>query len=142
MTIKAIQSTLEDYAKAYCAKDIDSLMSVFDDSDNISLVGTGSDEFCVGRAEIKNLFLRNFGEATAYKFEWSRIDTRISDNHAVVSARIIIHLECDGNQLSVPIRWTVVLINKNNRWLWIHRNASIAASTQNEGDAYPQNQLI
>ena len=49
MTDEIIFSTLEDYAKVYCAKDIDSLMHVFDDSDNISVIGTGGDELCVGR---------------------------------------------------------------------------------------------
>ena len=70
MTKEAIQSTLEDYTAAYCAKDIDALMSVFDDTDNISVIRTSSDELCVGRTEVKDLFLRNFGEATANRFEW------------------------------------------------------------------------
>jgi len=85
MTKEAIISTLEDYVEAYCGKDIDSLMRVFDDTDNISVIGTGADELCVGRTAVKDLFLRNFGEATADKFEWGWVDTRISGNHAVVS---------------------------------------------------------
>jgi hypothetical protein len=52
MTKEAILSTLEDYAEAYYAKGIDALMPVFDDSDNISIIGTGADEFCVGRAAV------------------------------------------------------------------------------------------
>ena len=64
-----IRSTLEDYAKAYCAKDIDSLMHVFEDCDDISVIGTGADELCVGRGSVKVLFLRNFAEATANEFE-------------------------------------------------------------------------
>lgn len=138
MTKDSITSTLEDYAQAYCAKDIDALMHVFDDTDNISVIGTGGDELCVGRKEIRELFLRNFDEATANKFQWDWLDVRISENHAVVSVTLTIHLEHKGNQLSVPIRWTVVLKNKNNRWVWIHRNASTAASNQDDGQAYPK----
>ena len=66
---EAIHSTLEDFAEAYCVKDIDSLMRVFDNNDNISVIGTGADELCVGRAAVKELFLRIFGEATANRFE-------------------------------------------------------------------------
>ncbi len=43
------------------------------------------------------------------------------------------------HQLSVPIRWTVVLKKSNNSWVWLLRNASVAASCQEEGRAYPNN---
>lgn len=138
MEIKAIKSTLEDYAKSYCAKDIDAMMLVFDNSDNISVIGTGADELCVGREKVKDLFLRNFNEATASKFEWNWIDVRISENHAVTSVTLTIHLEYKGQQLKVPVRWTVVLKNENGKWVWIHRNASTAASSQDDGQAYPK----
>jgi ketosteroid isomerase-like protein len=41
------------------------------------------------------------------------------------------------NQLKVPLRWTVVLKKENDRWVWIHRHASTAASNQEDGQAYP-----
>ena len=93
MKTGTILATLDDYANAYCAKDVASLMRVFDDSDNISVIGTGADELCIGRDAVKNLFLRNFSEATANKFEWDWVDTRISRNHAVISVTLTIHLE-------------------------------------------------
>jgi ketosteroid isomerase-like protein len=138
MTNKPILLTLDDYAKAYCEKDIDAMMKVFDSTDNISVIGTGADELCVGRKEVKDLFLRNFSEATATRFDWDWVDTRISGDHAVVSVTLTIHLKHKGNHLKVPIRWTVVLKNKNNHWVWIHRNASTADKTQEEGQAYPK----
>ncbi len=63
-------ATLEDYAKAYCAKDIDRLMAVFDEEEDVSLIGTGADELCGARADIRVVFERNFSEATATKFAW------------------------------------------------------------------------
>jgi len=138
MKDNAITATLDEYANAYCAKDIDSIMRVFDDTDNISVIGTGADELCIGRDAVKDLFLRNFSEATANKFEWDWLDTRISSNHAVISTTLTIHLEYMENQLSVPLRWTVVLKKENDRWVWIHRHASTAASNQDDGQAYPK----
>lgn len=38
---EAIMATLEDYATAYCAKEIDALMSVFTDGEGISVIGNG-----------------------------------------------------------------------------------------------------
>jgi len=132
-----IKTTLEDYAKAYCAKDIDSLMHVFDDSDDISVIGTGADELCAGRLSVRELFKRNFAEATANQFEWRWSNIMISNDHAVVAISLVIYLEYQGSNLEIPIRWSVVL-RKKKRWLWLHRHASSPALNQEEGQAYPQ----
>jgi len=134
---KAILTTLEDYATAYCAKDIDALMQVFDGSNQISVIGTGADELCAGRDAVQTLFIRNFAEATANRFEWDWSNIIISGHHAVVATSLTIHLHYQGQAMSVPIRWTVVL-KKTDRWLWQHRHASSAASSQEEGQAYPK----
>ncbi len=134
---QAIGETLENYANAYCAKDIDSLMSVFVDSERISVIGTGADELCEGRDAVKDLFLRNFEEATATQFEWHWSNVIINRNFAVVAISLTIHLIYRGESLDVPIRWSVALV-KNDRWQWVHRHASSAATSQNEGQAYPK----
>ncbi len=36
--------TLDEYADAYCAKNLDRLMALFDTGDDISIIGTGADE--------------------------------------------------------------------------------------------------
>jgi hypothetical protein len=64
-----ILRTLDEYAATYCAKDTDRLMALFVEGENISLIGTGSDELCSGRDAIAAVFTRNFKEATARRFE-------------------------------------------------------------------------
>jgi len=129
--------TLEDYAAAYCAKDIDALMAVFDEGDDISVIGTGADELCVGEAQVRDLFLRNFGDAQANRFEWHWTHVYENGDHAMIAVTLTIHLEAEGKSMDVPIRWTVVLRRRSGRWVWVHRNASTAAATQDEGRAYP-----
>jgi len=138
MEEKAIMATLEDYASAYCAKDIDALMRVFVDGEDISLIGTGSDELCGGREAVKKVFVRNFEEATAHKFEWHWSHIIVSGDCAVVAISLTIHLEYQGEELTVPIRWTVSLKKDKGRWCWLHRHASSAATEQEEGAAYPK----
>ena len=137
MSSSEIFATLEHYAHAYCAKDIDSLMSVFDTSDDISAIGTGADEICEGPTQVKELFLRNFKEAQANRFEWHWSHCSITGDSAVVAVTLTIHLEVHGNRLKVPLRWTVALRKKGNRWVWIHRHASTPALNQDDGQAYP-----
>lgn len=133
----SVMGTLEDYATAYCAKDIDALMHVFDSGENISLIGTGRDELCTGRDSVKAVFLRNFRDATAKQFEWHWKDIIVNDNQAVVAITLTIHLDIDGASMKVPVRWTVVLKKNNGSWVWLHRHASSAASDQGVGAAYP-----
>lgn len=132
-----IMDTLDAYADAYCAKDLDRLMAVFAEEDAVSLIGTGADELCSGRAAIAEVFRRNFREATATRFEWGWNDVAVHGDAAVVAMALRIHLEIQGEALVIPVRWTVSLIRKGTNWKWIHRHASAAAVTQREGSAYP-----
>ena len=140
MSTDAILATLDEYARTYCAKDIDGLMAVFDDGDDVSVIGTGADELCMGRGQVRELFLRNFDEATANRFEWRWNHTCISNDHAIVAVKLVIHLELAEARFEVPVRWTVVLRHLDGRWVWLHRHASTAASGQGEGEAYPKSE--
>ncbi|MDP6691723.1 MAG: nuclear transport factor 2 family protein [Alphaproteobacteria bacterium] len=133
----AVLKTLEEYASAYCAKDIERLMSLFADGDDISLIGTGADELCSGRAAVKGVFIRNFAEATATKFEWHWSHVTVVGGLAVVAITLTIHLDTPGGKLQVPLRWTVSLTKDSGDWRWLHRHASAAATSQEEGTAYP-----
>ena len=105
-------------------------MELFDDGDDVSLIGTGADELCVGREAIRDVFLRNFSEATATRFEWDW-------HHTTVANTLIIHLDIDAGSLEVPVRWTVSMVRRGGEWRWLHRHASAAAASQKEGAAYP-----
>lgn len=132
-----VLATLAEYAEAYCAKDLDRLMAIFVDGEAISLIGTGSDELCSGRTAVAAIFERNFREATATRFEWGWKDTAIHGTSATVAIEVEIHLKIDGENLVVPLRWTVSLVLTPAGWKWVHRHASAAASSQAEGSAYP-----
>lgn len=132
-----IMATLEEYASAYCAKDLDRLMAIFVEGDNISLIGTGTDELCSGRDAVACIFERNFSDATATRFEWTWIDISIHGDAAAVACAVNIHLEIEEQKLLVPVRWAVALARQDGSWKWIHRHASAAADTQKEGSAYP-----
>ncbi len=136
-TAEEIMATLEEYTVAYCAKDLDRLMAIFDDGEDISLIGTGADELCAGREAVAAVFSRNFAAATATRFEWHWKQITHRENCAVVAISLTIHLETDQGALSVPVRWTVSVRNVGGVWKWLHRHASSAAGSQKDGAAYP-----
>jgi ketosteroid isomerase-like protein len=132
-----VLATLDEYADAYCAKDLDRLMGIFVVGEDISLIGTGGDELCSGRSAIASVFSRNFNDATARQFEWGWKDVAIHGNAATVAISLVIHLTIDDEAVSVPVRWTVSLVRTGGAWKWVHRHASAAANTQDDGAAYP-----
>ena len=132
-----ILATLDEYAAAYCAKDLDRLMAIFVDGEGLSLIGTGADELCAGREAVSAVFAWNFRDATATRFEWDWRDVAVHGDAATVAATMNIHLETDDGKLSVPVRWTVSLILVDGDWRWVHRHASSAAVSQEAGTAYP-----
>ncbi|MCP5081778.1 MAG: nuclear transport factor 2 family protein [Alphaproteobacteria bacterium] len=134
---ETVLATLEEYADAYCAKDIVRQMAIFDDGDDISMIGTGADELCAGRSAVEAIFVRNFAEATATRFVWHWRHVTLRESCAVVAANLIIHLEIDGRATEVPVRWTVSLVGRSGGWKWLHRHASSAAGAQDQGAAYP-----
>lgn len=132
-----VMATLEEYADAYCAKDVERLMALFVEGESISLIGTGADELCSGREAVAGVFERNFRDATATRFEWTWTDIAIHGEAATVATTLNIHLNIADQSLIVPIRWTVSLVLVGAAWKWVHRHASSAASDQDEGTAYP-----
>ncbi len=132
-----VLATLEEYAEAYCAKDLERLMAIFVEGETISLIGTGSDELCSGRDAVATVFERNFRDATATRFEWGWYGIAIHEGSATVAITLKIHLNIDGEAMIVPVRWTVSLVKTGAGWKWVHRHASTAANSQDEGSAYP-----
>lgn len=132
-----IMNTLEEYAAAYCAKDLDRLMAIFVGGDDVSLIGTGADELCSGKDAIVSVFQRNFKDATATRFEWTWKDINVHGDAATVACTLNIHLDVEDKKLLVPVRWTVLLVKQEGEWKWVHRHASAAAGEQKEGSAYP-----
>jgi uncharacterized protein (TIGR02246 family) len=116
VTDDAVLATFERYADAYCAKDTDALMELFDPSGDISLIGTGADELCTGHQQIRSVFNRNFADATATRFEWHWRQVTQRDDTAVVAATLTIHLLIDNHPMQAPVRWTVALHHDGTEW--------------------------
>ncbi len=138
MTTAAVLATLDEYADAYCSKDTDRLMAIFDPGDDITVIGTGNDELCTGQQQVRDLFNRNFAEATATRFEHHWTHATIRGDTAVIASTLTIHVHIDGHPAQVPLRWTVALHRRSGEWRWLHRHASSAATSQKAGGAYPR----
>jgi ketosteroid isomerase-like protein len=60
---QAVRATLDRYSVLYAAHDVDGIMGLFAPDPDIVVIGTGADEKCVGPAQVRQLFERNFAES-------------------------------------------------------------------------------
>lgn len=136
--VDEILATLEACERAYCARDGEGLMALFDEDAAISLIGTGEDVPYQNRKKILALFKRNFKTANARRFEWHWRHVTVSGNAAVVASSLTIHPQDTSGSVPQPERWTVALVRRGSGWKWLHRHASIAAPGQGDGAADPR----
>lgn len=134
----AVLETLDRYAERYGAKDVDGVTELFADDADVLLVGTGADERWLGRDEVRRQFERNFAEAERTRFEWVSRHVAAAGDAAWVSAEAVVHVLVDGDERSIPIRFSVVLEQRDGEWVWLHRHASVGAGGQQAGTAYPE----
>jgi uncharacterized protein (TIGR02246 family) len=134
---RAVLETLDRYAGRYGAKDVDGVTELFADDPDVLLIGTGADERWLGKTEVRRQFVRNFSEAGQTRFEWISRHVAAAGDAAWVAAEAVVHATVDGRELSIPLRFTVVLEHGEQGWRWLHRHASVAAAGQSSGTAYP-----
>lgn len=105
--------------------DLAGFMNLFDDTENIMLVGSDSGEIYKGKAEISK-WLGGLFRNNSFIWEMKRVDIDsykktawvFVDGAMVVTSR-------KGNQFTVPYRFSGVLVKRKDGWKWRIFNGSI-----------------
>lgn len=121
-----IQKNLLVFAAYAKAKDTDSMLSMFDNSDDIMLVGTDSSEVKRGRKEIKDLLQVALGKP--YIINWDFNNAEVFTSNQVAWAFVnnsVILLNKDGSEIRIPYRLTSVWIKNGKDWKLKFFNGSI-----------------
>jgi ketosteroid isomerase-like protein len=121
-----IQKNLLDFASHAKAKDADSILTMFDNSDDIMLVGSDSSEVKHGLKEISDLvkgatnkpYTINWDFTNAEIFATSQVAWAFNNNYLTL-------LNSDGSQIRVPYRLTSVWVKKGKNWKLKFFNGSV-----------------
>ena len=121
-----IQKNLLEFAAYAKAKDADSMLSMFDNSDDIMLVGSDSSEVKRGRKEIKDLLQVALGKP--YIINWDFNNAEVFTSNQVAWAFVnnsVMLLNEDGSEIRIPYRLTSVWIKNGKDWKLKFFNGSI-----------------
>ena len=125
-TMATIQKNLLEFAAYAKAKDADSMILMFDNSNDILLVGSDSSEIKHGLKEISDSFKERLSKP--YTINWDFTNAEIFATNQVAWAfnnKSVTLLNADGSQIRIPYRLTSVWIKKGKNWKLKFFNGSV-----------------
>jgi ketosteroid isomerase-like protein len=99
--------------------DVDKFMSLFDDTENIMLVGSDSGEIFKGKIQIRG-WLGQLFKNNSFSWEMNRIDIDSYANTAwvFVDGSMIVSNKKSGKMRKTPYRFTGIMVKVQDVWKW------------------------
>jgi len=134
-----ILSTLDMVAEAFEERDLDKMMSLFSTEEDTIIIGTGADEKRVGKSEARSLFKRDWSQSDASSiiYNWKAISAEGKFTWAAIEATV--YARIGSREIHLPSRLTIIMKKSGDKWLIVHWHASLPASGQQTGEAWPMN---
>jgi ketosteroid isomerase-like protein len=119
-----ITAALEQFNAAAKRANVDETLSLFDNTDDILLVGSDSGEIYKGKEQIRGWLAALF-KHNSFAWEMNRIDIDCNGKTAWVfvdGAMVVTNSK--GKIRKTPYRFTGIMVKKNKEWKWRLFNGS------------------
>lgn len=136
-TEAAAVACLEAFAESYAHRDMERYLGLFSADPDMRAIGTGTDERRVGLEELRDQIERDWSQAEKAVPRFSRIAVSAAGPVAWLAAQMDVELIVDGEPLSLVGRFTAVLEQRGERWLFAQAHFSLPAGGQDEGTSWP-----
>ncbi|MBM3903232.1 MAG: nuclear transport factor 2 family protein [Verrucomicrobia bacterium] len=129
----AVLSVLDRFSMAYADRDVARLRATFAADADVLVYGTGTDEKCIGLAEIERHVERDWAqsEKASVTLDW----TSVSSAGAVawVASEVTFHVTAGGSAATMTGRLTAVLEQRTEGWLVVQAHFLPPLSGINRG---------
>ncbi len=131
--MKILRRSFECYDK----KDIDGMLDLFASDPDVVCIGTGKDEKRVGPKEIRAQFERDFSQCDSIscKLGWYMISA--VGTVAWVAADYLVDVTINGQKSELTMRTSIVLEQRDQKWLIVHMHGSAPMQEQEAGESFP-----
>ncbi len=136
-TEAAVLAVLDKLAERYSKRDLDGVMALFAPDPDLVLVGTGADETRIGFDEARSQIERDFSQTDAVSMKLDPRSVSAAGSVAWVVADVTNRAEVGSQYVSIPMRVTTVLEQREGRWLIVQIHASVHMAGQPEGESWP-----
>jgi uncharacterized protein (TIGR02246 family) len=125
-----IRATLAALNSSCAARDLDAFMALFDDGDDILMVGSDTGEVFRGREAVREFMNRLFGLPFVFSFDLKEVVTRQDRDFAwvFVDGNMVHSVDrgaAAGKVSQKPYRFSIAMVRKEGRWRWQLFNGSV-----------------
>jgi uncharacterized protein (TIGR02246 family) len=134
--VAAISRFLDEFAAAYTAMDADAVARFFTADPDLVMVGTGADEIRIGPEQVREQIGRDLSQADRIELHLGDLNISGRGDVAWVFAQPEVTATVGGDQLRMPLRMTLVLVQDNGEWRIHSGHLSAALAEQPEGQSF------
>ncbi len=120
-----IIDVLKMYGEAYERQDKDAIMSLFVPDPDLVIYGAGENEKCFGIDDIRNRMQRDFDKSTNTSLEMDWYSVSRAGSVAWIAADFTVSVTTEDKELNFPLRQTVVLEERDGKWLIAQSHISV-----------------
>jgi ketosteroid isomerase-like protein len=132
-----VMAVVKRFFEAFSNRDLDSIPLLFVTDPDLVFIGTGADEKGIGlsglQAECERAFAQS--EAASLELGWHLVSA--AGQVAWVTLDAVVRAITSGRELSFPVRGTIVLERRGEKWLIVQSHMSAPAAGQKEGESWP-----
>jgi ketosteroid isomerase-like protein len=126
---EAVLQTLKAMNDVLARRDLAGFMALYEDNDDIALVGSDAGEVFRGRAEVSGFLKMLYGAPFTFSFDMPEVTVRRKGRHAWVFAEgAMVHTRVDGSQTRRPYRIALVMKRHDDAWRWQLFSGSVPAA--------------
>jgi uncharacterized protein (TIGR02246 family) len=132
----AIRKVLDEFAAAYTARDADSVVRFFTDDPDGVMVGTGPDEIRIGPEQVRRQIDRDLSQAESIELHLGEVKVSGRGDVAWTFAQPVVTATVGDEQMRMPLRMTLVLVQDNGDWRIHSGHLSVALAEQQAGESF------
>jgi uncharacterized protein (TIGR02246 family) len=134
--VDAISKVLDEFVAAYTTMDPDSVARFFTDDPNAVLVGTGPDEIRIGPEQLREQIERDLSHADSIEFHLGDVKISGRGDVAWTFAQPVLTATVGDEQMRMPMRMTLVLVQDQGEWRVHSSHLSVAMAEQQIGESF------
>jgi len=132
-----VMVVVNKFVEAFNERNLNSIPILFAPDPDMVFIGTGADEKGFGLDGVKADWERAFAQSKASSIELQGSSVSVAGPVAWVASDAIVRAKVSEQEISFPVRVTIVLEQRGGRWLIVQSHASVPAAGQKEGESWP-----
>jgi ketosteroid isomerase-like protein len=134
--VSDVTATLDRFAVAYGAKDVEGVLGLISSDPDTVLVGTGDDEIRIGPDQIREQIERDLSQAEDVTLELGPVRVSIHGDVAWAFAEPTVVATVQGAEHRMSVRMTTILVVEDGQLLIRGGHLSVAFAGQEPGESF------